>query len=259
VSADLLPVPAEATQPAAVSRARGAILSLVPPPGRARRAPFVVLVLVLLASGLVGLLLLNTASAQDAFRLHALQSEQATLEQQRQAYARSDDGLSDPARLAARARALGLVPGGTPVFLAPGQPIPKGAIRIGDLVYVPGAVPVPPPAPAPAPKPSASTSKTAKKPTAKKPATKKPATKKPASTKRVAKRPVATVPGTGSTAKPTPAPRTRVAPKPTTTKPTTATAGAKRTTPAATPATRAPTLQRTPASPAAGPTTGIQG
>src|SRR3978361_1090226 len=53
------------------------VLALVPTPARARRAPFVALVLGILLAGLVGLLLLNTASAQDAFRLHRLQASAA--------------------------------------------------------------------------------------------------------------------------------------------------------------------------------------
>ena len=114
-------------QPGRRSRA---ILALVPPPVRARRAPFVALVLVILAGGLVGLLLLNTASAQDAFRLQALQRQAAALSAQDDALANTTDGLDDPARLAQRAAQLGLVAGGVPLFLAPGQPLPKGAIRV---------------------------------------------------------------------------------------------------------------------------------
>lgn len=250
MTADPLTIPAE-TEPSP-TRSRGrAILSLVPPPVRARRAPFVALVLVLLAGGLVGLLLLNTASAQDAFRLHTLQSEQASLEQQREALAQSADGLSDPARLAARARALGLVAGGTPIFLAPGQPIPKGAIRIGDLVYVPGVVPVPTPAPAttgPAKKPAAK--KTVKKPTAKRPVATKPTAKKPiakapvvkkttpTATKPAVKKPVAVVPPAGTTRQ-APVTRTYGAPK------------------AATPTATVP--RRTPVAPATQPSTGLHG
>jgi hypothetical protein len=178
-------------------RRERAPLALVPPAARARRAPFVVLLLVLLAGGLVGLLLLNTASAQDAFRLHSLQSQEAALAQQQQAYTSTADGLDDPARLAARAAALGLVPGGVPIFLRPGQPLPKGAIRLGDMVYVPGAVPVIPVTPVVTPAAAAAKKPVAKKPAATKPATAKPATAKPATTKPVVKSPVGKVPATG--------------------------------------------------------------
>jgi hypothetical protein len=161
--------PAKAAPVKAALRGR---LSLVPTPARARRAPFVVLLLVLLASALIGLLLLNTASAQDSFRLHALQDEDAVLQQQINALTGMADGLDDPATLAKKAAALGMVPGGAPVFLKRGQPLPKGAIRIGNLVYVPGAVPVPPPTPPPTPAAKVTT------PAAKKPAVKKPVVKR---------------------------------------------------------------------------------
>lgn len=147
MSAEPLPIPDEhddARGRSAFGRVRSrALLALVPPPERARRAPFVVLLLVLLAGGLVGLLLLNTASAQDSFRLHALQAQEAALQQLQQEYGSSADALADPARLASRASALGMVPGAAPIFLAPGAPIPAGAIRLGNLVYLPGPAPVP--------------------------------------------------------------------------------------------------------------------
>jgi hypothetical protein len=126
---------------------RRTMLSLVPTPVQARRAPFVALLLVLLAGGLVGLLLLNTASAQDAFKLHALQSQAAVLSQETQVYASKGDGLDNPATLAARAARLGLVAGNAPVFLARGAALPAGSIRIGNLVYIPAPVVVPIPAP----------------------------------------------------------------------------------------------------------------
>ena len=103
-----------------------ALLSLVPPPVRARRA-------------------------QDAFRLHALQSQSAALSEQKEALSSNTDGLNDPAQLAKRAAQLGMVDGETPLFLTPGQPLPQGAIRLGDLAYIPG----PPVRPKPASTPTA--------------------------------------------------------------------------------------------------------
>jgi hypothetical protein len=151
---------------------RRSMLSLVPSPIKARRAPFVALLLVLLAGGLVALLLLNTASAQDAFKLHALQSQEAAVAQEIQTYTSKGDGLDDPAVLAARAAALGMIPGGIPIFLPRGAPLPLGGIRLGNLVYIPGPVQVPKPTvPAVVAKPSAKPStavKTASKATSKK-------------------------------------------------------------------------------------------
>ncbi len=188
MTAEPLPVATPESTPAGYERrerGRG-MLALVPPPVRARRAPFVALLIALLAGGLVGLLLLNTASAQDAFRLHTLQSQAAALERQKADYANQGDGLGDPARLAMRAAALGLVPGGTPIFLANGQPLPKGAIRLGNLAYVPAPVVIPPPLVTPSPatpatKASAPATKASKKPVAK-------ASKKPVA--RTSKKPV---------------------------------------------------------------------
>ena len=173
-------------------------LALVPTPTQARRAPFVILLLVLLAGALIGLLLLNTASAQDSFRLHALQDEDATLHQQQNALTNIADGLDDPAVLAKKAAALGLVPGGPPQFLPRGVPIPKGAIRVGNLIYAPNVVPVASP-PAPTPTPAAkTTTKPAVKPAVKKPVVKKPVVPAKAAVSKapvaaVTKAPVATV------------------------------------------------------------------
>jgi hypothetical protein len=213
MSAEPLPVPTDAKAevevkaadagPGPESRRRSrAFLALVPPPVRARRAPFVALVLVILAAGLVGLLLLNTASAQDSFRLHALQSQAASLSAEDDALANATDGLDDPARLAARAAQLGLVPGGAPIFLLPGQPLPKGAIRVGNLAYVPAPIPVTPPTPVvvrsaatpPVTKPVATKPKVTKptvtKPTVTKPGVTKPAVKTPVAAKSATKLPV---------------------------------------------------------------------
>ena len=83
----------------------------------AARAPFVAVVVLILAAGLLGLLLLNTVLAQDAFRLHALQLQARVLADQEQALQRDVERLQSPQVLAAKASALGLVPAGPPVFL----------------------------------------------------------------------------------------------------------------------------------------------
>jgi septal ring-binding cell division protein DamX len=77
---------------------------------RRRRLPFAVLLGVTLLGGLVGLLLLHTLAAQDAFRLEALQARQAALADSEQQLAVVEQRLESPAALAARARALGMVP-----------------------------------------------------------------------------------------------------------------------------------------------------
>ncbi len=100
------------------------------PSGRntAARTPFVLLVVVLLAGGLISLLLLNAAVNQGAFQLAKLKRETTDLTDQEQALQQEVDQESAPDALERRARELGMVPGGTPAFLGPD----------GRVVGVPG-------------------------------------------------------------------------------------------------------------------------
>ncbi len=84
---------------------------------QAARTPFIAVVVLLLLGGLLGLLVLNTVLAQDAFRLHALQVEGRVLADREQALQRQVSDLQSPHALAARATSLGMVPGGSPAFL----------------------------------------------------------------------------------------------------------------------------------------------
>ena len=85
--------------------------------GPARRSPFVAVVVTLLAAGLLGLLMLNTTLAQDAFTLHTLKQDSRALEDQEEALRREVEALQAPRELAARATDLGMVPAGPPAFL----------------------------------------------------------------------------------------------------------------------------------------------
>lgn len=160
-----------AGDPVALTRAaparRAALRALPGPRPRAARTPFVVLLLVLTAGGLLGLLLLNTVIAQDAFRLHDLERTQTALDDEETQLRQSADALADPANLAARAAALGLRPAGDPSFLLAGSGRLLGAIppgvrtapqgrRVGDLLLTgePTAPPSPPSAPAATPAPA---------------------------------------------------------------------------------------------------------
>ena len=123
-------------------------LALVPPArpaarGPLRRSPFVVVVVALLAAGLLGLLVLNTALAQDAFRLHTLKQESRVLEDREQALRREVEALQAPSVLAERAVELGMVQAGPPAFLR----LSDGAV-LGSTT--PAEVPVDPEAAAPA-------------------------------------------------------------------------------------------------------------
>jgi hypothetical protein len=84
---------------------------------RPARAPFVVLVLVLLTGGLLSLLLLNTVLAQDAFVLYDLKKRAAALADREQALQQQVAAEAAPHLLASRARKLGMVPAENPVFL----------------------------------------------------------------------------------------------------------------------------------------------
>ena len=127
------------TRPAARPSARSAAYLRLVATRRssAARAPFIAVVVVLLAAGLLGLLLLNTVLAQDAFRLHALQLQGRILADQEQSLQRDVERLQSPQSLAARATALNMVPGGTRAFLE----LPSGKV-LG--VAVPGQAPPPP-------------------------------------------------------------------------------------------------------------------
>ncbi|MGW5444551.1 septum formation initiator family protein [Streptomyces asiaticus] len=101
--------------------ARGTGPKARPAPGAptARRTPFVLLVVVLLGSGLIALLLLNSSLNQGSFELTKLEKQTKELTDERQALQQDVDKLSAPAELERRARELGMVPGGTPAFLNP--------------------------------------------------------------------------------------------------------------------------------------------
>ncbi|HEV7209900.1 MAG TPA: hypothetical protein VGN54_14330 [Mycobacteriales bacterium] len=206
---------ARKTAPSAGGRVpfpRRPMLRLAPAPTRsAPRAPFLILVFLLLGGGLVGLLLLNTTRAQDAFTLARLQNANAILVDREQALRQVVQGDQDPARLAARAKALGMVPGRGPAFVdahgkvvgaaPPGAPTPgpNSLVQQGVLVALPA-----PPQPSIAPSTGRRTQPAAAPPLA--PASAKPAVPKPAATKPVAATPTPGASGPGRHGTPTPAP-----------------------------------------------------
>ncbi|MFJ8633506.1 septum formation initiator family protein [Streptomyces sp. NPDC093568] len=102
-------------------RGRAARLARLFPPGAAQaaRAPFVLLVVLLLGGGLIGLLVLNSALSEGAFKLDDIQRETKSLTDEEQSLQRDIDAYSAPDALQRRARELGMVPGGDPAFLNP--------------------------------------------------------------------------------------------------------------------------------------------
>nr|WP_187327268.1 cell division protein FtsL [Streptomyces sp. SID4921] len=103
----------------------GRLARLMPSgPSTAARTPFVLLVVLLLAGGLISLLLLNSALNEGSFRLSKLKRETTELTDEQQALQRDVDKYSEPDALERRASELGMVPGGNPAFLGP-----DGAVR----------------------------------------------------------------------------------------------------------------------------------
>ncbi|MEU9642147.1 septum formation initiator family protein [Streptomyces sp. NPDC048188] len=112
--------------------------------GQAARAPFVLLVVVLLGGGLIGLLVLNSALSEGSFQLDDLKQQTKELTDEEQALQRDIDAYSAPQALQRRARELGMVPGGDPAFLDPdgtvkGSPSPAPAAAT-PLVLAPEAL-----------------------------------------------------------------------------------------------------------------------
>lgn len=93
-------------------------LALVPPRARERvRIPFVALIALILATGVAGLLLLNTHMQQGAFQIEKLQAQAATLATQQDDQSAVILKLSDPQRIAREAQGLGMVAPQNPAFL----------------------------------------------------------------------------------------------------------------------------------------------
>jgi len=79
-------------------------------PLRRGDAKFGVVCAVLLAAGLIGLLLLNTALAQGSFTLHDLQATSDQLTDVQDALNQAAEASRSPANLASRAASMGMVP-----------------------------------------------------------------------------------------------------------------------------------------------------
>lgn len=88
---------------------------------RASRAPFVVVVLGVVTSGLVGLILISTVLQAQAFQISSLRSQTRELSVTQQKLQGEVDALAAPANLAAEAIALGMVPNASPAFLRVGD------------------------------------------------------------------------------------------------------------------------------------------
>ncbi|MEU6440957.1 septum formation initiator family protein [Streptomyces sp. NPDC047046] len=153
-----------------VLRGRAAALArLLPERGtnRAARTPFVLLVVVLLAGGLITLLVLNSSLNEGSFQVSRLKKQSTDLTDEQQELQRDVDAYSAPDALARRAAELGMVPGGDPAFLAPDGTV-RGRASAAPRVAlvrpstaaesVPKASPTPTPSPSQSPNPNSSAS-----------------------------------------------------------------------------------------------------
>ncbi|GGV39720.1 hypothetical protein GCM10010277_27640 [Streptomyces longisporoflavus] len=145
-------------------RGRAARLARLLPsgPNQAARAPFVLLVVLLLGGGLIGLLILNSSLNEGSFQLSELKKETTELTDQEQELQREVDAYAAPDALQRRARELGMVPGGDPAFLNPDGTVRgvPGAAKSSALLPDPRpqevaspapsvSIPVTPPLPSP--------------------------------------------------------------------------------------------------------------
>ena len=98
--------------------AKAAGLRLVRPVrSRARKAPFVVVVMTILSIGLVGLIIMSTILQAQSFEAQKLTQQAAELETRQQLLATEVDKLQSPANVARRAIQYGMVPNTNPAFL----------------------------------------------------------------------------------------------------------------------------------------------
>lgn len=107
-----------APTPRRLDEAKAVGLRLVKPVrSRARKAPFVVVVLTVVSIGLVGLIVMSTVLQAQSFESAKLQREARSLTTQQQALSRDVDRLQSPANVAREAIAIGMVPNTNPAFL----------------------------------------------------------------------------------------------------------------------------------------------
>jgi hypothetical protein len=110
---------------AVVNRPTVPRLRVTPPaPVSVPRAPFVAMVLVVVITGVVGILVLNTKINENAFRLEALQRQQGKLDRTEAQLTKDLADRESPNSLAAAAKRLGMVPSDRPAFIT----LPDGKI-----------------------------------------------------------------------------------------------------------------------------------
>jgi hypothetical protein len=133
------PGPARSRRPESQHETTRPRLTLVRPrPIQPAKAPFVLLVVGLLAGGLITLLMLNTALNHGSFELARLRQQTAGLAIVEQTLRQEVDSVSTPQRLAERARQFGMVPADSVAFID---------TATGRVMGVPKPATAPPPPP----------------------------------------------------------------------------------------------------------------
>ncbi|RZU52950.1 hypothetical protein EV385_4834 [Krasilnikovia cinnamomea] len=112
--------PVRATEVTAAPRLRVA----PPAPIRAPRAPFAVVVVALVVAGVLGILVINTKTNENTFRISRLQDEKARMDAHQQQLENQIAGYESTGNLDAAARRLGLVKADTPAYIR----LPDGKI-----------------------------------------------------------------------------------------------------------------------------------
>jgi cell division protein FtsB len=112
--------PARATEVVGAPRLRVA----PPTPISAPRAPFIAVVIALVVAGVLGILLINTKTNENTFRISKLQDQKAALDNQQQQLENQIAGYRSPGNLDAAARRLGLVKADSPAYIR----LPDGKI-----------------------------------------------------------------------------------------------------------------------------------
>ena len=93
-------------------------LRVAPPaPINAPRAPFIALVVAVVVAGVLGILLINTKTAENSFRIDTLQKQQTKLDTQQQELENQIAANNSPGSLDAAARRLGLVKADNPAYI----------------------------------------------------------------------------------------------------------------------------------------------
>ncbi|MEV0718576.1 hypothetical protein [Asanoa sp. NPDC050611] len=88
-----------------------------PPPVTGPRVPFVALILLLVVGGVLGILVVNTKIAENAYQIERLKETGAALDIEQQQLQQEIAKAQAPGNLTAQARKLGMVGGGDPAYI----------------------------------------------------------------------------------------------------------------------------------------------